>query len=82
MFPFIDSIDFLDGYIVGVTSQKELSELFIERRDLSRMSFDKFAVNDIELIDLMDLTLYFLITAYNVYKNFVMVSKCLSSECH
>ena len=48
---FIDSIDFLDGYIVGVTSQKELSELFIERRDLSRMSFDKFAVNDIELID-------------------------------
>jgi len=48
---FMDSIDFLDGYVVGVTSEKELNELFYERRDLKGTSFDQFAVSDINLID-------------------------------
>lgn len=48
---FMDSIDFLDGYVVGVTSEKELRELFIERRNLKGISFDQFASEDSKLID-------------------------------
>jgi len=48
---FINSIDFLDGYVVGVTSKKELEELFIKRRGLNDSLFNRFAINDNELID-------------------------------
>ena len=48
---FIDSIDFLDGYVVGVTSPEELSELYHDRSVLKGGQFNQFAVNEGGLID-------------------------------